>query len=200
VNVGQPAAETENQTFELEIQELLSEEPLPVALKSTEKAAPVTEPILQTQPESVKEIAAPENSYGEDKELFADVETDKKAWWKIPAIALVFIILGGVGFGFWFSQAPKTVEPSGVSAETKNPSAENAKPAPPIETAPETSALPAVSASPETGEIPVGQSAVKSKSSQPATSAPRVEKRAAAPVKTTKEKKAVTVDDIINDN
>ncbi|MDQ6787440.1 MAG: protein kinase, partial [Acidobacteriota bacterium] len=192
------SAEAERQSFELEIQDLLAEESLPAILKSAEKPAPISEPAVEVQPEPIKQTAPTENSYAEDKELFAEPETEKKVWWKIPAIALALIILGGGGFGIWFSQTPKTVEPSQAISEPKNPPAEKTI----TETAPETNAMPTASASPEITENSAGQSAVKSKSVQPAMPAPRVEKRAAAPpVKAQpKEKKPVTVDDIINDN
>lgn len=197
LKAGQLAAEAERQSFELEIQDLLTEDSVPAILKSSEKPAQTFNQAVEVQPEPIKQIAAPTSAPAEVKELFAEPETDKKVWWKIPAIAFVLLILVGAGFGIWFSQSPKTIEPSQAIAEPKNSSAEEAKP----ETAPETGAIPTVSASPEITENPAGQSAVKTKSVQSAMPAPKVEKRAAPPVKTQpKVKKAVTVDDIINDN
>jgi serine/threonine protein kinase len=148
--------------------------------------------------------------------LFASAQKPAGSAWKLPVIALALLLIGGGAFGFWFMQSKNAAPEQAVSKEVISP-AKPAETAPtanvetkaetPAETAPantaetvaETAASPEETA-PEVVEPSAANPAYRNRSvaQQPA---PRVRKQTASAAKPPAEqKKAVTVDDLINGN
>lgn len=157
--------------------------------------------------EPTKRSVAPENSPDEFKDLFAQSRKDNKVWRRVSVAALILVIFGGAFFGIRYLQTSKTAEPiqtvseqptSPVEKAITEPTVEAAS-APITETTPETSAMPTPSEAPGFTAMPVSRPPLKNKPASPL--APQVEKRIPPPTKSQpKKQKAVTVDDLINDN
>jgi hypothetical protein len=156
-------------------------------------------PSAAVEPKPV--VEAPSDEYGE---MFGGQQEAAKAWWRIPAVGLALVLIGGVFFGIWSFLSTKTgnTDPAATSPvmsvvpETKPESTTGASPAPATEKPAEAVTTPESSAKDVTGN-PAGQP-VKNKPGAPP--APDAKKPAAAPAKTPAPKKPVTVDDLIKDN
>lgn len=145
----------------------------------------------------------------EFSEMFSEMQKEKTSSWKIPAFALVFLLIGGGVFGFWYSN--KQTEASPAVTEQINP-ANNPANNPPIVSP--TSDPTSVSTEIKTVENPAETvTAPENTNPNVETPANETKKKAVVPIATPKvkktappvqtaanEKKKVTVDDLINDN
>lgn len=141
----------------------------------------------------------------EFNEMFAEQQEPAKTWWKIPAIGVAVLLLGGIFFGVWSFLSTKTVNTdpsatnpvSSVAPNTKPESTTEAVPAPASETLNGATTPEGAPKEPAAGN-PTGQPAAKNKPVVQPTPDPK--KPAVAPAKTPAAKKPVTVDDLIKDN
>jgi len=224
----QRAAEAEKRLLEKETEKSGGRESLDLntdeSLKSGDKkslAAAINSPKVFKQasipaaiiPEPTKQSVAPENSSDEFKDMFAQPQKDNKIRRRMSVGVLVLLMFGGAFFGIRYYQLFRTAEPiqivleqptSPVETAIAEPTVETA-PAPIIEATPETSAMPTPSETPDfvetpsLTETPVSRPPLRNKTAPPL--APRVEKQIPPPPKTQpKKQKAITVDDLINDN
>jgi len=137
-------------------------------------------------------------------DMFAATQKDGSFMRRMAAAAAILFVLGGAGWGIWSfalsqpnesKQAVSTSEKPALNAESTPPSTD-ATAAPNAEITPETIVTTA-SPSPELVQTAVTSPAVKNKP----VAAPTVKKQIATAAKTPPaQKKAVTVDDLINDN
>jgi len=163
-----------------------------------------TPPAAAAAPEVVAysaELAQPADEF---KDLFAVPQKDNKAFRKMFAVAAVLVILCGAGLGVWFLMKSNPVEPNQATSsqmsltETTKPAPTvEATPAPSVETTPETSSIETPSLPTDATETTAVSTSLKNK---PVAPAPVKAKKQTLPAAKTAEKKAVTVDDIINDN
>ena len=157
--------------------------------------------------EPFKQSAAPENSSDEFKVLFAEPRKDNKIWRQMSVAAVILVICCGAFFGIRFVQKSKTAElnqtisehPTSLEAKAIAMPITEATPVPIVEATPETSASEIPSEPSGFVETPVVRPALRNRPTPPA---PRIEKQTQpAPTKSKpKNKKAVTVDDLINPN
>jgi len=147
-----------------------------------------------------------QNTFDDSSNLFTEPKPDKKSSWLMPAIVVGFLLLSGAVAGIW------TLRSSNVAAESKQPATnqtisatEKPTPEPATEVVPQptaekvstTDTMPAPSSPTVSLEKAVSQPAFRNK---PVTqSAAKIEKPAAAKP-AAKQKKAVTVDDLIGGN
>lgn len=217
----QRAAEAEQRLIEKETKDSADKKSLAAAGNSAEKSARIS-PAPIVQPESIKRSVALKNTPDKFKDSFVRPAKDTRIWRRITVAILASAILGGGFFGFQFFQTSKTAELNQIVLEVPDftavpaitePTVEVA-PAPDIETAsektpeitsednqmPVTSESPSLTETRNFVETPAKRLTLKNKSA--ALPAPRIEKPIPALVKTPLKplKKAVTVDDIINDN
>jgi len=144
---------------------------------------------------------------GDSSSLFSEPPTDKKPSWLMPAVVVLFLLVGGAGAGFWMLRSSNKVEANQTIPAPATSLADSAAPQPTVEAAPQptaekistTAALPTKTAATTAVEKPAAQSAVKNKPTPTPPIAPRVEKPA-PPKPTAIKKKTVTVDDIIGGN
>lgn len=193
---------SDDDLFELDTAEILemdSGKPaLPISSSPKETFKPISEP--NVSPISVKEkFVAQHNEPSKDS--FAAPPENNKSFKYIAAAAVLLLIFGGAGWGIWsvFLSKPS----SGGELVTNQPLVSNEASVPKsspepaaIEPAPQTNTESRASASlPET-VTPISSSVTKNKTAlpQPKKQVPQTAKPAAS------QKKAVTVDDIINDN
>lgn len=171
------------------------------AAESAKNTAPVSD-----APKTNNQTIAPEVS----RDLFAAEPTPAgKPSWIIPVIVVMFLVVGGVA-GFMFMRSSNAVESKQLNTTQTNVLADKTTPEPKIETPPqptaekisETGVIPETSQAPNSDKTPAVQSSFKNKT---AVAVPVPTPRSAKPVApTTKtpanQKKAVTVDDLINGN
>lgn len=139
-------------------------------------------------------------SFGDSRDLFAAPKSNKKTSLLVPAVIVLFLLIGGAAAGIWMFQSSNKVEANQTNTGQTNPSADKAT----FQPSSETSAPPTAEKISTTNAMPVAP-VVAEKTNQPAAKnkpapapATRVEKPAAP--KPAKQKKAVTVDDIIGGN
>ncbi|MGI9034795.1 MAG: protein kinase domain-containing protein [Pyrinomonadaceae bacterium] len=158
-------------------------------------------------------VTAQAESPAESAVLFSEPQKTNSGFKRIAAVAVILLILGGA-IGGWLLLSPKPNAASQTVSEQTNSINEPAKSAPPVETAPVpntqtateannspvTAASPETSATSETVGTAIDSSTPKNKFAAP--NAARVKKEIPPPAKppAAAQKKAVTVDDIINDN
>jgi hypothetical protein len=155
-------------------------------------------PSAPVEPKPVVEARSEE--YGE---MFGGQQEAAKAWWRLPAIGLALVLVGGIFFGAWSFLSTKTgsTDPAAsspvmsVAPDTKPASTTDAAPAPVTEKSAEAVTTPEETPKEVTG-TPAGQLPAKNKPAAQTTPDPK--KPAAA--KTPAAKKPVTVDDLIKDN
>jgi len=126
----------------------------------------------------------------------------------MPAIVVIFLLVGGSAAGFMFMRSSNTVESKQSNPTQTNSLADKAvpetktetTPQPVAEKMPEANVVPATSLVPDSDKAPSTQSSFKNKPAVPVPN-PRVVKPNTPPAKApANQKKAVTVDDIINGN
>ncbi|MGI8467232.1 MAG: protein kinase domain-containing protein [Pyrinomonadaceae bacterium] len=194
---------------------LSPESPTSKEIIKTETPAAVSKEEIKTETPaaiSAAPVAAKQESSDESGSLFSEPQKTNHSFKRIAAVAVVLVILGGAIAG-WFFLSPKPGAANQAVLEQPNPSSEPAKPAPTVEntsapnaqTASEINNSPASSALPDASAAPVvSESATElpsSKNKFAAPNKPRLKKQILPPAKSpTTQKKAVTVDDIINDN
>lgn len=141
----------------------------------------------------------------EFNDMFAEPQKDSNLMRRMAAAAVILIVLGGAAWGIWTFALSKPNE-SNQAVSSSEKSAPNAESTPPLqvesavvpnaETTPEANTA-ETSPSPELVQTAVTAPAVKNKP----VAAPTVKKPNPTAAKTPPaEKKAVTVDDLINDN
>lgn len=140
--------------------------------------------------------------------LFSEsAPVEKKSSWVMPAVIVVFLLVGAAGAGIWMMRSPNKVEANQtaptnpatapVQNQTANPVAEPAPTAEKVSsvTTDQPTAAPVVVEGKPAAQQPV----IKNKPAAPAAPAqPKPEKP--APAKPAPTKKAVTVDDLIGGN
>jgi serine/threonine protein kinase len=162
--------------------------------------------------ETGKETAAKEFEFS-----FAEETQEKSGAWKVLAAAAAVVVFAGAGLGIWSLNASKSSQGQPVSAPVMSLS-DTAKPAAVSEPAPaqSTESAPAIQTAQETPVSQAeqtlsvvetaapGRKAAAPSAAQLAAQAAQKEKEKKQPVQTAKaapaQKKAVTVDDLINDH
>ncbi len=216
----QRAAEAEKRLVEKEAADLDGKEFLPenetLDLSETGSLAfprfqkdtvPVMFPVTSA-PDVTESDTAQKNSSDEYEDLFSGGQKESKSRWRMSAAALVLVAFGGAVFGIWFviqsksAESNQTIPSQAISISTNN----TATPEPTVEavpiaeTTPEISAMPTPSLPPDFTEAPVKQPLPKNKP-LPSPPLPRTKKQTLPSAKTpVNQKKALTVDDLINDN
>jgi serine/threonine protein kinase len=168
--------------------ENFDEAPVSSTVAIFDEYEPETSPV-----ESPKPVEAEQ-----ELELFASPQKENKSMKKIAAVVAVLVILGGAAWGVWmYLQSQQAVQNHAVSSEQNNPAVSvQTAITPAVEPSPEASALPETS--PESVEDLASSPVKNNKAAQPSPTPAK--KPAASPAKTPAPKKAVTVDDLINDN
>lgn len=170
----------------------------------------------KTVPSALSAPAVPEtfefnipqaNPSVEYENLFSGVQKEKKSKRWMTAVALIVVAFSGVAFGVWFviqsksaesnQTAPSQTATTSLSDTTKPEPTVEPEPSPIAETVPEAFETP-FSSSPDSIERPGKQPLSKNKS----LPLPKTKKQTPSQIKTPPpaQKKAVTVDDLINDN
>jgi len=163
-------------------------------------------PVRIKRPAAVPVAAAAAHSSiaSDDFELsFAAQPKDKKVLWRTLALAAVLVVAVGAGFGIWSFMSSGSAGSDKPVPGAAMSLTDSAKPEPAAETpltttettaqTPQTGAAPADTAVTETT---AGQPAIKTKAAPTPAKKPDVAVAKPSP----KQKKAVTVDDLINDN
>lgn len=216
-----PIAEVEESILELEAE---AADVVAYQAEAVEIAPEVIAPqAIPETPQNIAAVSKSNDSPGQEptddfKDMFGGLEKENKSGWRIPVLAFALIALIGVGIGIWAVMSNKAAGGSSTQSETAPTMSINdatAKPEPTttaatVETAPAptanaettmTAAETNQTVPTETGETVVNPAdATKNKSA----AAPRVKKQTVTPQAGTAAKpaakKAVTVDDLINDN
>ncbi len=188
-----------------EAEKLLSEKE---AKKNADKKSSADESVQKSSPANpAPKIGKQTSASDASKDLFNEPKTESKSSWMMPAIVVVFLLVGGVVAGVMFMRSPNKVEANqAVSGQTTS-TADKAVPESKIETAPptvaekisETTEVPPTALSPDADKTPAVQSSYKNKSAVPQPT-PRAVKPVAPTKAPANQKKAVTVDDLINGN
>lgn len=156
---------------------------------------------LAEKESSAKPSAAKNESSAVETSLFEEEPKNNKSMMLMIAGAVAFIVIIGAAWGIWSSMSSKPASPTPSVANTSSSnSADTSAPAaaPNSVTTPETTVPVTVPSSEETENV-ANPSAVKKAAAPQAT--PQVKKTATPQAKpTAAPKKAVTVDDLINDN
>ena len=215
----QRAAEIERRLREKEIKESGENESLTDSRNSSANFKSILTQ-ADAQPDSRKPNTTVEDSAGEFENLFAQPRKENKVWKQMSVAALVLILLGGAVFGFLNFQAFEKALPNQAVPNQLTTIADDSVPEPIVETTPlptvqpiETAPTPNVEITPEVQaaaedyvapgapKTPFGRTSFKNKPVPPTQISPRIEKRSPPPIKAQpKPQKAVTVDDIINNN
>lgn len=219
----------EDDLFELDVQEVLelndqktpvtSVKPTPVIspkipdeikLPVPAVSAMAAPPVASVSPKPSKPYVSQKPSSDEIQGLFAEPPKESGGFKKMAIAAVALIALSGAGFGVWSVMSANSGEqkPSGSGqtmslSETKDPAstAVEATPVPTVEATPETS-----SAATDPTQPSVNPTEAKNKALAPPPTAPASQPKPQKTVlpttakATPSPKKAVTVDDIINDN
>lgn len=207
-----------NDTEILALVDLIKEDPAPVLdlpviapdIREQSAAAEDHSQVLDLSnalpelPDTLRPFAAAKHSPREFEFTFTEQPKDKKGLWRVLALAAVLLVVSGAGFGVWSflssgSAGPDKQAPGpamSLTDQTKPETpAENVETAPPANTAATVETNPAQVEPAAPGSA--GQPALKVKTAV----APQAKKPETAAAKATpKPKKAVTVDDLINDN
>jgi serine/threonine protein kinase len=179
------------------------------AIKSPEafiEAAPA--PVVS--PDVVAYGATLEQSPDEFKDLFAAPPKDNKIFRRMFAVAASLVILCGAAWGIWVFLKSSPIETNQATSSQTMSLTDTTKPAPTIEAAPS----PSVETTSETGALQTPDLSPSTDSTETSANSPALKNKSlsTAPVRAKKqtlpsavkppatEKKAVTVDDIINDN
>lgn len=150
----------------------------------------------------------PNTAFSDAGSLFAEPKQSKKPAWIMPAVIVVFLLIGGAAAGIWALQSSDAAaSKQSDSTEATLVNKTNAEkpiepqPQPTVEQISATVAPPTPVAAPVSDDRPASQPTVRNKPAAPAAAA-KVEKPAApvAPKAPTNQKKPVTVDDIIGGN
>jgi serine/threonine protein kinase len=208
---GEPPAFARTEKHEEEISKVVVQEQSPeTVLVHTPELDRVESSDLEklSQPEPVKEVVKPAPaakaaaafaSYGET-EMFTERKSGKG--FGLPAVAGAAVLLCIVAIGGWFYFGSKPAP----AAATETPSASQPAEEQPVKTAFQQNDSPAAetTAEPVTDQSAVDPNDQLSSQDQPqkvaSTGSPRAKRSAPAPNKAPAQKKAVTVDDLINDN
>ena len=212
----QRAAEAEKLLLKKEVKESGKTESSADTQKSSENSFQTDVP-----PDANKQNITTANSSDEFKNLFVQPQKNNKVWKQMSASALVLLILGGAVFGIMkfrvFEKAlpnpatenQMTTQPENVVSETVVEAAPMPTPEPiveiaptaNVEAAPEKETLTETIVKPDFPKTPINRIPPKNKPVLSTPLLPRIGKPAPTPAKAQpKQKKAVTVDDIINGN
>ncbi|MBA2736155.1 MAG: protein kinase [Pyrinomonadaceae bacterium] len=212
----QRAAEAEKLLLKKEVKESGKTESSADTQKSSENSFQADVP-----PDANKQNITTANSSDEFKNLFVQPQKNNKVWKQMSASALVLLILGGAVFGIMkfrvFEKAlpnpatenQMTTQPENVVSETVVEAAPMPTPEPiveiaptaNVEAAPEKETLTETIVKPDFPKTPINRIPPKNKTVLSTPLLPRIGKPAPTPAKAQpKQKKAVTVDDIINGN
>jgi serine/threonine protein kinase len=196
------AAEAEKRLAEKQPEPLSANETPATIIESPEAFIETTAAGISS--DVVAYSAALEQSPDEFKDLFAVPQKDNKTLRRVLAVGAALVILCGAFGGIWTLLKSSAIESNQTTSSQTMSLTDTAKPlptveaapSPSVETTPETSAI----QTPDLTETPANSPALKNK---PLQTAPVRAKKQTLP-STVKppaaEKKAVTVDDIINDN
>ncbi len=195
----QRAAEAEKQLLEKETKKTFAKGSSAETVKSVGDSAQ-TSSQANFLPKSGNQTSASDVS----KDLFTEPEEAKRPSWLIPAVVVIFLLVGGTGF--MLIRSSSTAESKQPNSSQTTALVDKTTPEPKIESTPpiaekmsESSEPPATSLSPNSGKTTVAQTSFKNKSAE-TVPAPRPVKPVAPTTKTPAQKKTVTVDDIINGN
>lgn len=207
---GSPKASSEVETdfFDDDILEL-GEQKSASSIKKD--VASVSVPVYAANETAKAETAKADQSSAvlpdESGDLFADSHKSGGGFWKIPAIAVALLVFGGAGFGIWYSQqkgAEMPAQTAPVQAVSATEPPKETSPATPITPENQTAATVTETAPPNAPANELNQTqttAATAKTKTAATPLPKPKKQNTPPPQTAEnQKKAVTVDDIINDN
>jgi hypothetical protein len=200
------AAEAEKQLAEKQSKAAGDKQSPATVIKTPEAFIEPAAPAPDVSPDVVAYGATLEQSPDEFKDLFAVPQKDNKIFGRMLAVAASLVILCGAAWGIWVLLQSKPVESNQATSSQTMSLTDTTRPAPTVEAAPspsvettpeissiETPALPA-----DATETSAASPALKNK---PLPTAPvRAKKQTLPSGKPAAEKKAVTVDDIINDN
>ncbi|HEX9959495.1 MAG TPA: hypothetical protein VGB00_01015, partial [Pyrinomonadaceae bacterium] len=207
----QRAAEAEKRLAEKQSKALVDNQSPATIIKTPEaivEAAPATvvSPDVDASSDVVAHGATPEQSPEEFKDLFAAPPKENKVFLRMLAVAATLVIVCGAAWGVWILLQSKPIELNQATSSRTMSLTDTTKPAPTVEAAPS----PSVETTPETSSIETPSSPTdstetssvsRSLKNKPAAPAPIKAKKPTLPAtKPAAEKKAVTVDDIINDN
>lgn len=208
----QRAAEAEKRLAEKQSKALSGNQSPATVIKSPEAFIEAAPPTAATvSPDVVAYGAAavtPEQSADEFKDLFAVAPKDNKVFQRMFAVAATLVILCGAAWGVWVLLKSSPIESNQTTSSQTMSLTDTTKPAPSVETAPS----PNVETTPETSAIQTPD--LSTDATEPSANSPALKNKplSTAPVRAKKqilpssvkppatEKKAVTVDDIINDN
>jgi len=155
--------------------------------------------LAEAFPESPKQDFSSDILPMETADLSFTLPQNRKTSWILYAVALIFLMFGGVILGVWFWQTSKTENSNQTNSNQANSSQTSflsnaATPKPTVEAIPETDLIPSLS--PEPTASPVSRTPAA-----PKPAAPRVVNPTPQPAKPSpKPKKTLTADDLINDN
>ncbi|HEX8734242.1 MAG TPA: protein kinase [Pyrinomonadaceae bacterium] len=197
------AAEAEKRLAEKQSKALSANES-PATIIELPEVIIETPPVTVAAPDVIAYSAEQAQTADEFNDLFAVPQKDNGAFRKMFAVAASLVILCGAAFGVWFLMQSNTVEPNQATSsqmsltETTKPAPSvEPTPAPSVETTPETSSVETTSLPTDSTETTAVSPSLKNK---PVAPAAVKAKKQTLPAARPAEKKAVTVDDLINDN
>ncbi|HEY0050987.1 MAG TPA: protein kinase [Pyrinomonadaceae bacterium] len=202
----QRAAEAEKQLAEKQSEVPVNTESAATTIKSTEAFIKTSPAPTAISPDVLAYGATPEQSPDEFKDLFVVPPKENNFFRRMFAVAAALVILCGAFWGIWILLKSSPIESNRTTSsqtmsltDTGKPaSSVEAAPSPSVETTPETSAIETPALAPDAAETTAASPTLKNK---PLSTAPvRAKKQTSPSTKPAAEKKAVTVDDIINDN